>query len=117
MTPDLKKYLLEQCTEWMHRYEWKALTRIGIAEEAKEEQELLALANFKIELAYGFKDEKTNKLVELGKEKLELAIAERLLADHGNEILNNCPKCGLLARTPKAQQCRHCGHDWHPKQS
>ena len=26
---------------------------------------------------------------------------------------NNCPKCGKLARTPKAKQCRYCFYNWH----
>jgi hypothetical protein len=32
--------------------------------------------------------------------------------DHGIDIINTCPQCGQLARTPLAKQCRHCGHDW-----
>ena len=24
-----------------------------------------------------------------------------------------CPYCGMALRTPQAQQCRHCGRDWH----
>jgi hypothetical protein len=41
-------------------------------------------------------------------------IAEYLLENYESEIfINNCPNCKQLARTPKAKQCRHCGHDWH----
>jgi hypothetical protein len=40
--------------------------------------------------------------------------AERILADNKEQIvLNYCPRCKELARTPKARQCRFCGHDWH----
>jgi hypothetical protein len=40
--------------------------------------------------------------------------AKRILAEERDNIfLNNCPVCGALARTPKARQCRVCGHDWH----
>ena len=40
--------------------------------------------------------------------------AARLLAEQGDKVfLNHCPECGGLARTPKAKQCRFCGHDWH----
>ena len=40
--------------------------------------------------------------------------ASRILAEHGEQIiLNNCPRCGALAATPKARQCRVCLHDWH----
>jgi hypothetical protein len=39
---------------------------------------------------------------------------QRILGEHGNEIIfNHCPRCGALARTPKARQCRFCRHDWH----
>ena len=40
--------------------------------------------------------------------------AQRIFTAHGSEIfLNRCPKCGALAKTPKARQCRACKHDWH----
>lgn len=40
--------------------------------------------------------------------------AERIQNNCRNEVLfNRCPRCGRLARTPTAKQCRFCGHDWH----
>ena len=40
--------------------------------------------------------------------------AERILAEHANEIyVNRCPRCGEVAKTPKARQCRFCYFDWH----
>ena len=40
--------------------------------------------------------------------------AEQILQDAPDKVvLNFCPLCGKLARTPHAKQCRHCGHDWH----
>jgi hypothetical protein len=40
--------------------------------------------------------------------------AARILNQHRDEVfLNRCAKCGGLARTPTAKQCRFCGHDWH----
>ena len=113
MTEELKKYLLEQCRDWMLPEEINALHRIGLTEHGEEVTRKTALAEFKMEKVYGFKDDKTNNLVNLGKEKMEIAIAERLLKDSKKEIINNCPKCQKLARTPKAKQCRHCGHNWH----
>ena len=54
------------------------------------------------------------ELFKHGFEEFDIATAKRILADNGDKaILNNCPKCNRLARTPKARQCRHCGHDWH----
>lgn len=40
--------------------------------------------------------------------------AARIFNEHTSEIfLNDCPRCGALAKTPKARQCRLCFHDWH----
>jgi hypothetical protein len=40
--------------------------------------------------------------------------AERILLEHRDQIFaNTCPACNALPRTPRARQCRACGHDWH----
>ena len=40
--------------------------------------------------------------------------AQRILDKHSDEItFNYCPRCGGLAKTPKARQCRFCDHGWH----
>jgi hypothetical protein len=58
------------------------------------------------------------EILRLASEGLDVfveRVAQRILAEHRNEItFNNCPKCGALTRTPKAKQCRFCGFDWHP---
>jgi hypothetical protein len=43
-----------------------------------------------------------------------LRTGQRILEEHPDQIVFNCcPRCGGVARTPTARQCRHCGHDWH----
>jgi hypothetical protein len=43
-----------------------------------------------------------------------IGCAERILQEASNKvILNHCPNCQRLARTPFAKQCRHCHHNWH----
>jgi hypothetical protein len=113
MTEELKKYLLDHGGEWMLPEKIKALKRISLTKYGEETERKLALTEPRMEAFYGFADEKTNLLVALGKEKLQIRIAERLLKDSADTIINNCPKCGKLARTPRAKQCRHCKHDWH----
>jgi hypothetical protein len=115
MTEELKTYLLEQCRDWMLPEEIRALMRISLTEHGKTVTTKNALAEKKIDLLYGYSDEKTNMLVELGESKLEENIANRILTDHKDEVLNYCPKCEKLARTPKARQCRYCGNKWFDK--
>jgi hypothetical protein len=41
-------------------------------------------------------------------------LSKMIIENHSNEVFwNLCPKCEKLARTPFAQQCRFCQHDWH----
>ena len=43
-----------------------------------------------------------------------VAVRDRLLTECAQDIvLNHCPKCGALARTPKARLCPQCGYSWH----
>ena len=49
-----------------------------------------------------------------GMQSFRARTAARILADHQKELLlNYCPRCHELARTPTAKQCRFCGLDWH----
>jgi hypothetical protein len=49
-----------------------------------------------------------------GYDAFVLRTGQRILRDDRDRIvLNYCPRCKGLARTPKARQCRFCGHDWH----
>jgi len=49
-----------------------------------------------------------------GYDAFVLRTGQRILRDNQDRIvLNYCPRCKGLARTPKARQCRFCGHDWH----
>ena len=49
-----------------------------------------------------------------GYDAFVLRTGQRILDENRDRILlNYCPKCHKLARTPRAKQCRFCGHDWH----
>ena len=51
-----------------------------------------------------------------GYEQFARRVRDRILREHRDRVvLNICPKCGGLAKTPRAQQCRWCFHDWHPR--
>ena len=70
----------------------------------------------KIYLSKGWltKDVQILRLLEDGIDNFRLKTAKRIFKENRDKIyFNNCPKCGELARTPRAKQCRHCGHDWH----
>jgi hypothetical protein len=111
MDKELKTYLIGKCRDWMLPEEIEALEQIELTEIENGQYQNSHLSYRRIESVYGINCEKIEQLMFLGKEKLEETIANRLLNDH-KDILNNCPICGRLARTPKAKQCRHCEHKW-----
>jgi hypothetical protein len=62
----------------------------------------------------GTNDKDILELLDNGFQEFKRRSAEKILKTHPDEVLINlCPKCGRLARTPQAKQCRHCGYDWH----
>ncbi|HSQ23210.1 MAG TPA: hypothetical protein VLN44_02310 [Pyrinomonadaceae bacterium] len=41
-------------------------------------------------------------------------VRDRILREHPNDILlNHCPRCRALAKTPTARQCPKCFFSWH----
>ena len=53
------------------------------------------------------------ELAALGDLEFRRRVVERILRDHAAEVvLNRCPKCEGLCRTPRAKQCMRCGHSW-----
>ena len=49
-----------------------------------------------------------------GPDAFRLRMQERVLRDYKDEIvINRCPNCNRIVRTPYARQCLWCGYDWH----
>jgi hypothetical protein len=49
-----------------------------------------------------------------GSEAFRRRVCRRLLREVGaGLVLNRCPRCRSVTRTPKARPCFWCGHDWH----
>ena len=54
------------------------------------------------------------QLAAKGLDRFLRDVRDRILHDHAEAVhLNCCPRCGALTRTPHAQWCPSCGHDWH----
>lgn len=53
-----------------------------------------------------------------GEETFLTRVRDRILREHPDQVfLNECPRCGALARTPKAKQCPKCFHSWRADQN
>src|SRR5262245_45871081 len=94
----------------------------GLMTRAEGRAHLTFLAEAKV--AHGYspdsmadrrtKDPEALSLMHHGVQAFRRKVRERILRDHRERIfLNYCPKCGGLAKTPRARQCFWCFHDWH----
>ncbi len=49
-----------------------------------------------------------------GVKALRSRAATRVIREHTGEVyIHRCPECNRVVRTPVANQCLWCGHDWH----
>jgi hypothetical protein len=55
-------------------------------------------------------------LLSKGAESFFIGVRDRVLKEHKDKIiLNYCPRCGALTRTPKAKICPKCSFNWYSK--
>lgn len=58
-------------------------------------------------------EEAKKAIAQDGLEQTIRATSESILVREGDSILvNRCPNCDRLVRTPKAKLCLWCGHNW-----
>ncbi len=54
------------------------------------------------------------ELLANGDTEFRRIAAARVLRENGADLtINRCSMCNRIVRTPQAQQCLWCGHDWH----
>ncbi|MBN1209666.1 MAG: hypothetical protein JXB05_32760 [Myxococcaceae bacterium] len=95
----LLEYLMRYYKKWMTPQESKAA---GVGRLATPEGERWATDDLEVQA-----------LLARGKQAFASTLEQRLLREHpGEVVINRCPKCGGVARTPRARQCRFCAHSW-----
>lgn len=107
---DQAKYIFQNYGHLMNERERLAYRHISTTLKASHATGPMA----KMSARWLSNDPQVLQLAADGNDAFVLRTAQRIMNDHGNELIFNfCPKCKALARTPKARQCRFCGHDWH----
>lgn len=108
--PELIDYIYEYCSEFKTNDE--KIAGRTIIYTAKTNNEKM----FRIMKSRGWYSDEQHILDMLadGNQVFITRVATRIFNDHKDKLdLNLCPQCGKIARTPKARQCRFCGHTWH----
>jgi hypothetical protein len=60
-------------------------------------------------------DDEVRAALECVLAEFERKTRDRILSAfrYGGLVVNRCPRCRWVVRTPLARQCLWCGHDWH----
>jgi hypothetical protein len=107
----LDAYITYHLSKFLTDFEQRAIRLAGMREKAKGSK---AMASSLSEMI-AKESEQVVVASSVGYDNLRLKIKDRVLdAVHDGELsINRCPKCNRIVRTPTAQQCLWCGHDWH----
>ena len=115
MTPELIDYIITYYLNLFTDKEKAAYKHYHTLLKHEDSEPLVRNAILK---HWGTNDKETLKFLDSGYESFKSIVAERIFKERLNElVINNCPNCNRLARTPNAKQCRFCGFDWHVKKT
>lgn len=106
--PELEDYIYEYCGDFKTSDERLAAKTLIYNPDAESLRAMM--------LRHGWisDDPSVLELIADGYKAFKSRTARRIWAVHRYElVLNLCPVCGKIARTPLAKQCRFCRHDWH----
>lgn len=116
METDVVNYLIKYYTSLLTDTEQLAIKHIQHSEKLLANEDTVSRERMrKMYLRAGWltSDTQVLALLQDGPDAFVHRAAQRIYAENGGEaLLNNCPVCNRLARTPQARQCRHCGNSW-----
>ena len=104
----LTAYVLNHCREFMLPEESDVLTYFRLIQATVH---LASSSRHMLEFNMR-RNEKTAALIDLGEQVAYEKIRD-LVLERDPSLVNRCPSCGKVARTPKARQCQWCFFDWH----
>jgi hypothetical protein len=108
---ELVPYIIKNYSHLMTLYEHLAYGSIQIG--GKIENASSEAINASRVDALIAKDLRVKGLLKNGPEAFLQSLCDRILREHAEQVVvNRCPKCGGLARTPEAKQCPKCFHSW-----
>jgi len=105
----LQRYVISNCRDLMTREELEALYVSNL--EAKADASSSRGVKYWFEGKLRELRDIENELIGLDQNELEQRILDRVLRENP-EVINRCPSCRKVARTPSAKQCPWCFCDW-----
>ena len=109
---ELTRYIWAHCAHLMTDLERRA-GRAAIGREKAAASDNEAMSRMLSQRWGLVGDPDIDSALSAGPEAFRRSVCRRILTERGDEIINRCPRCQHVVRTPAARQCFWCGHDWH----
>lgn len=111
--PELIEYIFRYCDHFMTDKENKANWHQFAIEKSGYGAKEGFYNHFK-QKGHISNDPEVLALLENGFQSFKEKVVTCIYNEYKTKLnLNLCPKCGKVARTPRARQCKFCSHNWH----
>ncbi len=108
---ELWRYLQRNFTHLMTDFELRAgLAAIVREKAATSNNETIARM---LSERWGVFAPEFDSAFSAGWQAFRRSVCRRIQEEQGEAIIERCPQCRRVLRTPRARQCLWCGHDWH----
>ena len=106
----LRSYVIQWCREFMTKLENDVIVCSQLTPDSLDNPDPVVRQKVS---SLGLSPE-SRAVLDLGMEEARQWVVDHVLDREGDRIcINRCPSCNWIVRTPLAQQCLWCGHDWH----
>jgi hypothetical protein len=113
---EVTRYVFLYCRPWMTAAERETLRYCALSFMAGSCTDKRSWETWE-RRAKAAKSLQVDELLADGERRFLERVRDRVVAEHGSEALNLCPKCTSLLRTASARQCSKCYHQWHRRLS
>lgn len=111
---ELTHYVLRHHGDMLTGFEHAVLRAAWAREEFQEETGTAVAAH--LMARYGRSgDRRIDEALAGGVDTFRRSTSRRILAENPGLRIHRCPRCDRVLRTPRAEQCFQCGHDWHTR--
>jgi len=114
MEKETAEYIINYFSELLTLEERFAIRHTHHSIKTEDSLDNPRIRNIYLKHSWITEDQEILQLLLNGYDNFQIQTAKRISEQNPDKVFfNNCPKCGKLARTPFAKQCRFCGHNWH----
>ena len=110
----LTEYVLRHYDRYLTAAEGRGICKTPLTHKAAVELKCLYFDQHLDERYGPVTDQEIADALADGRDSLRIRTRDRLLREYSDTIvINRCPQCKRIVRSPMSKQCQWCKHKWH----